>query len=511
MTSMIDKASQDPSAALARIGLYARSETRFFIVELAAELRRRGNVAITLYCGNKQEIAFYRGHNGDGRFEELVDIGVGIEQCKRALSNEDELVATSRIWEKRIGTTLNFLAVSHRHLGRGYALGGYNHPRSRISENSTYADLLRHYCATLRYWEQEIDTRRLTLVINGGKELAICARLADIPFRVMNGSRYRNFHNWAVNEYFENPQFTETFLHGNDLAGPDLPFDRPYDNHLHNRKRFFKDVRATRLLKRAAYEVARHCWWRLRGYEKARGYYLSENLRYFWRYWREWQRLVDLARTNLDDLAGKPFVYFPLHIEPETALQGLSPEFFYQLSAIAAISRDLPAGVLLGVKETFGAVGRRPADFYGQIAEFKNVVLMDPSIPGFECARNAAATVTICGTAGLESALLGKRVVTFGRHNIYNVLPHVRVVTDETDLRRLLHEAVFASDDLEARKHAGQRFLKSVVANSFDMRDYDYFHPERLRPEAVLDASDTLIRGLAPTETSFTQKIATPQ
>lgn len=493
----VARVATDPrEGTIRRIGLHARSETRFFTAALAAELRARCGAEIVLYCRNRQEIDFYQRFNGDGRFAELVNVDEGLESARQRLPKGVAIVNEARRWEDRLGTTINFLAVSHRHLGRGYSLGGYRHPRSRQSEMASYDDLLAHYCSTLDYWSTEIRDRRLDLMLNGGKEFAICARLAGIPYRIMNGSRYRNYHNWAWNEYFENPRFTEGYHRGDGRELADLPFDRPYDNHLHNRHRFFEEVRASRLLKRGALLIAQYGWWRFRGYEKARGYYLSSNLGYFWRIWRDWRKLRGLARTKLDALVGRPFVYFPLHLEPETALQGLSPEFFYQLSAIAAISRDLPAGTTLAVKEALGAVGRRPADFYGQIAEFKNVVLLDPSEPGFECAKRASATVTICGTAGLEAAMHGRPVVTFGRHNIYNVLPHVRVIEDESNLQAGLRDALLVERDIKEMKRNSQRFLKSVVVHSFDMRDYDYFSPESFLPDAVVDACTALFRSV---------------
>ena len=64
--------------------------------------------------------------------------------------------------------------------------------------------------------------------------------------------------------------------------------------------------------------------------------------------------------------------------------------------AIILGTRALPAGVKLAVKEHVTAVGRRPDDFYGQIAEFKNVVMLDPFELGLACTKAAAVTVTIC-------------------------------------------------------------------------------------------------------------------
>ena len=66
-------------------------------------------------------------------------------------------------------------------------------------------------------------------------------------------------------------------------------------------------------------------------------------------------------------------MFFPMVAEPEVALHGTAQDFFFQLSAINMISRDLPADYILLVKEHLLAVGRRPDNFYEQIHDLKNV------------------------------------------------------------------------------------------------------------------------------------------
>ena len=92
---------------------------------------------------------------------------------------------------------------------------------------------------------------------------------------------------------------------------------------------------------------------------------------------------------------------------------------------------------MLAVKDTYAAVGVRPDNFYDQIRAFKNVVLLDTMILG-HVIRQAELVATITGTAGFEAAVMGKPVISFGHHNIYNFLPHVRLITDERDLKPAL-------------------------------------------------------------------------
>jgi hypothetical protein len=247
-----------------------------------------------------------------------------------------------------------------------------------------------------------------------------------------------------------------------------------------------------------------YIYWRIRGYWKARSYHYWDKIKHHFRIWRDYRRCQRLATTKLDDLKGMRFAYFPLHIEPETALQGLSPEYFYQQALIAAVSRDLPAGVYLAVKEALGAIGRRPDNFYEQIAELKNVVWLDCWELGFECARRADAVVTICGTVGLEAVANGTPVISFGQHNIYNFLPTVRVVTEESKLPKYLEDALFDPSVAEKTGREGRRLVRAITDCSFDMAQYDYLKLDDFQMSSVDDA----LRSLAASVTEKEPQLA---
>lgn len=476
------------------IALVARSESRFFMLALARTLKNRFDSQIHLYCGGPQEVQFYNKENLDGLFASINNGSTLLSRVYDQGLDEAAVLTKARAFEKKIGKTINTLAVPDRHMGRGYALGGFHHPRSRYSENVDYIHMVHAFNETLDFWDREFSEKSITLILNGGREAANIARAHGIPYRIMVGSRYKNLHNWAHNEFYENPEFEETFHLIEESA---LTMDAPYYAHQAVRTGYYKKFRFTSLLSNWVLTTARHAWWNIRRYEKAKGYYYLENMKYFYRYWREYKRLCRLATVTLDDLSGKKFVFFPLHIEPETALHGLSPEYFYQMALIAAVSRDLPAGTFLAVKEAYGAVGRRPDNFYQQISDLKNVVFMDTWEIGFDCARKADAVITICGTAGMEGAVSGTPVISFGQHNIYNFLTAVTVINDERNLAEHLRSAL--DDGIEKDKAIadGKRFLEAIVANSFDLGKYDYIDLHNFKSEAVQDACDALARSLA--------------
>ena len=174
----------------------------------------------------------------------------------------------------------------------------------------------------------------------------------------------------------------------------------------------------------------------------------------------------------------------------------IRPQYFYQLSCIAALSRDLPAGVLLVVKETLAATGRRPRDFYEQIREFKNVEFLNIEELGLEVVRNAAAVATITGTGGFEAAVMGKPVISFGRHNLYNILEHVRVITDEAELKNELASVLSNNFNKEKAKLDGARYLAAVKAISFDMGEFSTINGKNFTPNNIQEAYKGLLDGL---------------
>ncbi|MEQ8701483.1 MAG: hypothetical protein RLT05_33600, partial [Bauldia litoralis] len=449
---------------------------------------------IYLYCATRQACDFWESKNEGGIFADVKAVDILYRTSAEPVADPEAVMARAASLEERLGTTINTFAVSDRHLGRGYALGGFRHPRSRRSENTSYVQMVAGFTAVTDFWLREFEEKKPTLVINCGKVAAVVARTLGVPYRTLAGSRFKNFHQWAHNEFFENYLVEDAF--GRASSEADQTIEVPYYAHMTLRDKYMKNMSLPRLCLNSGKIGLRHAYWRLRGYEKAKGYYPMEEVRYVWRR-RSDLSLLDRLCKPLSALSGKRFVYYPLHTEPETALQTLSPEYFYQLSCIAALSRDLPVGVTLAVKETFEATGRRPADFYRQIAELKNVVLLDMMELGLEVARQADAVATITGTGGFEAAVMGKPVISFGRHNQYNFLPHVSVIEDEADLRPALRTALSPEFDSAVAEEAGRKFLSAVLSVSFDLRDYDYVDLRKFQPETVADAVEALRASLA--------------
>jgi hypothetical protein len=405
--------------------------------------------------------------------------------------NQEELIAEARQWEQRIGMTINMLFLQNRHHGRGYALGGFHHPRSRHSETPSYDQVLKVYVDTLNWWRDYFEEHGITMLMGGNPEGDIVAESMGIPVRALVESRYKNYWLWTEGRFNEMPLIESVQAHAAPVPQDQIP-DAPPKFHQFNRAAALKRSRFSQTVLGIARQIRKHLIWRLTGYYKARDYYLSSEIGYLLRIWRQTGQLLAPKAPTMEALAGRRFVFYPLHVEPERALQGNSPEYMYQLAAIVSIARDLPAGIFLVVKEHVTAIGRRPDRFYDQISELKNVVLVDALIPGLEMVKASDAVVTITGTAGLEAAMMGRPVISFGRHNWYNFLPHVWIAEREEDIAGILAEALTDDPNQHAKwVEAGAKLVTAIKEVSFDLEQFDYRHAESLEDwmvEAIFDS-----------------------
>ena len=113
---------------------------------------------------------------------------------------------------------------------------------------------------------------------------------------------------------------------------------------------------------------------------------------------------------------GENYVYMPLHLIPESSVFVKASFYVDELNLIEQVSKSLPLGWKLYVKEHQAMLGERDPEFYRKAGEIANVRVVrvnyykDPK----PWIVKAKGVVTITGTAAYEAALLGKRSIVFG-------------------------------------------------------------------------------------------------
>ena len=198
---------------------------------------------------------------------------------------------------------------------------------------------------------------------------------------------------------------------------------------------------------------------------------------YFWRYKKSYNEYLGYVKKNKQEIINKKFIFFPLLTEPEEGVSGTASDFFFQLSAINILARDLPADYRIVVKEHLLALGRRPKDFYRQISELKNVIMIDPMKKGLDIIKKSKAVACLTGSSGWEAAVMGIPVISFSKNNEFNILKHVYVINEFDSLRnifKVIDDNYFPNDKTMID---GAKFYSAYLKKFIDVKDYNYLTP----------------------------------
>ena len=122
-------------------------------------------------------------------------------------------------------------------------------------------------------------------------------------------------------------------------------------------------------------------------------------------------------------LTNLPFIYFPLHVEPEQTLLIRAPFYTDQLNLITNISKSLPIDYMLFVKEhpAMKFNGWHDISFYKKIIRLPNVEIFHPSMSNEEFIEKSSLVISIAGTAGLQAAFYNKPSIVFSDVNYTNL------------------------------------------------------------------------------------------
>ena len=159
-----------------------------------------------------------------------------------------------------------------------------------------------------------------------------------------------------------------------------------------------------------------------------------------------------------EELATMDYAFFPLATEPENTLLVFSRAFLNQIEVVRNVAYNLPAGMVLVVKEHPAALGKRQVSYYRKLLEIPNVRMADPALEARRLITRAKLVSNIAGSVGLEALILGKPVLAFGQ-TPYELLP-------DTMMRRAgaLGELGETIDGLLRDHHHDEAALTSYIA-----------------------------------------------
>lgn len=143
------------------------------------------------------------------------------------------------------------------------------------------------------------------------------------------------------------------------------------------------------------------------------------------------------------------YLFFALHLQPESTTLPGGGDFENQLLAIYLLSKHLPPNIVLYVKEHpayWMQKGRmesikesRSTDFYRRIVALPNVKLISHTTESSILIEKCLGVVTVTGTVGFEAIFKGKPVIAFGSV-FYEDYPGVFRVKTAEDCTKAINE-----------------------------------------------------------------------
>ena len=137
----------------------------------------------------------------------------------------------------------------------------------------------------------------------------------------------------------------------------------------------------------------------------------------------EWMAYLNLRHDVLNKLKWKtqskrffratveekePYLVYPMHFEPEVAIQFYGPSYLNQIELIRTIAMNIPIGFHLLVKEHPRAYGFRSNRYYKKLQEIPRVKLVDPSLTMASIINHSEGVLSISGSTGFEAIIRGK-------------------------------------------------------------------------------------------------------
>ena len=108
------------------------------------------------------------------------------------------------------------------------------------------------------------------------------------------------------------------------------------------------------------------------------------------------------------------YILFPLHFQPEASTCVYARKYENQLFFIEQLSKSIPAGKVLYVKEHSVRQGHKPLSFYKEVEKLSNVKLISPDVNAHEIMKHASFLVCLTSTMGFEALMHGKTVFICG-------------------------------------------------------------------------------------------------
>jgi hypothetical protein len=452
-----------------KVLIHISSQKKIFLQNLVVFFLERGDVVDLLI---RDEFIFSELNN------ENVN-QVFIEQAN--LKNFDpynfskvKILRKALLFEKKYKTNLSFLMSKDRGLGRGYLTNVDNYVDvEKASWNGEQK--LNYFFHLFENLEKIILKSKPNLIISVARNdyISILCKEKKIKYFNLAESRIGSRYIWSNND-FNTSNFLLKEIKKNikkkTLKNIGIKNKQPTESLILQSaakygligtfqsilSMFIRELKIITLQSRKKFSYVKFGWIKV----------------IFQRYFAYKFFLKNSVNIGDEKIEKKNIVYVPLHLEPEVALMGFSPEFSNSIEMITWLSKSLPVNYLIVVKEQPNAYGTRSLKYYKSLIQMPNVVLAHPKIHPWKWIKKSFCVATITGTSAVEAVFMLKPVISYGKHQIVNLLATVKYCnnffTTQKSLCKLINRP-FKRDILLKSRNI---LFRSIYDNSFELKEF---------------------------------------
>ena len=175
-----------------------------------------------------------------------------------------------------------------------------------------------------------------------------------------------------------------------------------------------------------------------------------------------------ISQSRLDSLN---FAFYPLQSEPEISSLIWGKSYMNHIETIRNISRSLPVGMKLLVKEHPRALGYRSSGYYKKILEIPNVVMVCPDQEVQPIIKRSKIVISVATFVAFEAVIKQVPSIMLGGPRPFCVLPDsmIRYVHSVNDL------AVEMADLMENYEYKEKPLVHYIAATMRGSVPIDYF------------------------------------
>ena len=188
-----------------------------------------------------------------------------------------------------------------------------------------------------------------------------------------------------------------------------------------------------------------------------------------------------------------PFIYFPLHLQPELTTDVLGGRYWDQLLAIEEMLAVLPEGFSIYAKENPNQKHfMREDSFFERLRSMPRVRYIAPDVPSLHMIAHSKAVATVTGTAGWEAFQMGKPTILFGQ-GWYQNIPGM--FQWEGDGSEAMADALAYKADRELIQSAYEKLYTTLLPGVVDQL-YSSIIPDYDAQAEAAKAVNAMIAGL---------------